>query len=401
MEDEALVAMELEDMLETMGHEVVGKTARGEQAVDMAKSFEPDLVLMDIVLRGEMDGVEAAKLVQGEMNIPVVFVSAHTANELQRAKELKPYGFVVKPFEESQVQASIELALERKRTEGLVGNSSQEVEEYFRTLLEGARNAVLLVDQDLTIRQFNRSACELFKLDQEDLAGERCCGLFFGSDSPVVETIISSLDESQGWIGEVSCVKADGEAFPGEVTIRRISMGEAYCLLIIQDMTREKTLEQDLEKQRSKVQDMGITLRTLMDAVDEEKQEVMEALAGRITQEVFPALERMVKESSRETRESYKTVIMSELSNMVSGTSATVDSHLLSLTPTELKVCQYIQAGCTTKEIAEMTHSAFDTIQTHRKNIRKKLGLKGKKTTIYGFLQTSPNSGEEPPPATS
>ena len=92
--------------------------ASGEDAVDKARRIRPDLVLMDIVMPGKMNGIEAAKIITKELDIPVVFVTAYADDAIiEKAKSARPYGYIVKPFNELEIKAAIEVALFRKAAE--------------------------------------------------------------------------------------------------------------------------------------------------------------------------------------------------------------------------------------------------------------------------------------------
>lgn len=112
VEDETIIAMEVEDRLKTIGYEVTSTVASGEEAVRRAGEDNPDLVLMDIVLQGEMDGIEAAEQIQNRWNIPIVYLTAYADDEtLARAKLTGPFGYLLKPFGEKDLHTAIELAL--------------------------------------------------------------------------------------------------------------------------------------------------------------------------------------------------------------------------------------------------------------------------------------------------
>jgi len=118
VDDEAIITMQLEERLCTMGYTVTGMAASGEDAVEKARSTRPDLVLMDIVMPGKMNGIEAAKIINGELDIPVVFVTSYADDTIiEKAKNVRPYGYIVKPFNELEIKAAIEVALFRKATE--------------------------------------------------------------------------------------------------------------------------------------------------------------------------------------------------------------------------------------------------------------------------------------------
>ena len=118
VDDEVMITDELEELLDSHGYQVVGKARSGMPAVDMAKKLHPDLVLMDIVMPGEMDGIEACDYIQKDMNIPVVFLTAYGDDaHISRDKAVYPYGYVMKPYHDDQIKAVVECALEKKKME--------------------------------------------------------------------------------------------------------------------------------------------------------------------------------------------------------------------------------------------------------------------------------------------
>ncbi|KUG14794.1 hypothetical protein ASZ90_015557 [hydrocarbon metagenome] len=118
VDDEAIITMQLEERLSAMGYTVAGMAASGEEAVEKARLNRPDLVLMDIVMPGKMNGIEAAHIITKELDVPVVFVTSYADDTIiQKAKSVRPYGYIVKPFNELEIKAAIEVALFRKATE--------------------------------------------------------------------------------------------------------------------------------------------------------------------------------------------------------------------------------------------------------------------------------------------
>jgi len=118
VEDERIIAMDIRNSLKRMGYEVVGIASSGEKAIEQALESKPDLVLMDIVLKGEIDGIEAGEKILHEFKIPVVYLTSHTdPSTLERAKNTNPFGYVVKPFEERDLQTTLDIALARAKVE--------------------------------------------------------------------------------------------------------------------------------------------------------------------------------------------------------------------------------------------------------------------------------------------
>nr|QNO57921.1 protein-glutamate methylesterase/protein-glutamine glutaminase [Methanosarcinales archaeon ANME-1 ERB7] len=112
VEDEVLFAKDLKDLLESWGYTVPALVSTGEEAIEKAGEMKPDLVLMDIVLKGGMDGIESADLIRTRFKIPVVYLTAYADDEtVQRAKITEPYGYVLKPLEERDLHVTLEIAL--------------------------------------------------------------------------------------------------------------------------------------------------------------------------------------------------------------------------------------------------------------------------------------------------
>jgi len=114
VEDEAIVAMVIKKRLMNLGYSVSGVAATGKDAITKVEGTFPDLVLMDIMLKGDMDGIEAAEEIRKRFSIPVVYLTAHSdENTLERAKQTEPYGYILKPFTERDLSSNIEIAIHK------------------------------------------------------------------------------------------------------------------------------------------------------------------------------------------------------------------------------------------------------------------------------------------------
>jgi signal transduction histidine kinase/DNA-binding NarL/FixJ family response regulator len=118
VEDESIVALDLRYRLDNLGYEVADIAASGEEAIEKTAELAPDLILMDIQLAGEMDGVEAAAQIRARWGIPVIYITAYAGEEtVKRAKVTQPLGYLVKPFDDRDLHTTIEIALYRHRAE--------------------------------------------------------------------------------------------------------------------------------------------------------------------------------------------------------------------------------------------------------------------------------------------
>jgi CheY-like chemotaxis protein len=118
VEDESILAMLIKRKLQNWGYNVVDWVDTGEEAVKNANKYKPDLILMDIVLKGDMDGIEAAQRIRENVDIPIIYLTAYSNDEvLKRAQETEPYGYILKPFREGEVNANIKMALYKHKSE--------------------------------------------------------------------------------------------------------------------------------------------------------------------------------------------------------------------------------------------------------------------------------------------
>jgi PAS domain S-box-containing protein len=145
VEDEKIVSRDLQNVLESMGYEVAGVATSGEEAVGLIPGLRPDIVLMDIMLKGRMDGIEAAERFRSELEVPLIYLTAYADDmTLQRAKITEPYGYLLKPFDERDLSIAIEIALYRHRME----NRVRESERWLSATLKNIGEGVAAVDAD-------------------------------------------------------------------------------------------------------------------------------------------------------------------------------------------------------------------------------------------------------------
>ena len=129
VDDEWLTRLEIEEMLTGLGYDVVGQAETGTEAVAMARELNPDLILMDVEMPGEMNGIDAARVIKAELGTPIVFVSGHDDPEhIEAAKEIAPFGYVMKPFDEREIHAFVEIALSKRKLELKLEEAHDELE---------------------------------------------------------------------------------------------------------------------------------------------------------------------------------------------------------------------------------------------------------------------------------
>ncbi len=168
VEDERLVAKHIENMVRGLGYEVSGVAATGEDAVRIALEALPDLVLMDIRLRGDMDGIAASEQIWDKAAIPVVYLTAYADEAtLERAKITDPFGYLLKPFEERELYTAIEIALYKHKTD----RELKERERWLSTILASIGDGVISTDREGRVTFMNSVAEGLIGRGKDECLG--------------------------------------------------------------------------------------------------------------------------------------------------------------------------------------------------------------------------------------
>ena len=246
---------------------------------------------------------------------------------------------------------------------------------------------ILLVDEDFEIVKANQHACEMYGLQQQNILGADIRSLTAPDDAGVLRQYFDELIEGQRKSAEMTCAYVDGKTFPATVTVTRSDIdGKKHWSLIVRDDTNQKTMETQLREEKRQTEEMNLTLKTVMKSIEQDRKDFENRVAAKIRTSLLPGLRKIDEATEANVRKSYLAIFEEQLLSLTAGFEKELDAGLLKLTRTELEVCRLIQAGCSTKDICAAMKLSFDTIQTHRRNIRKKLELNGKKMNLQAFL---------------
>ena len=177
VEDNAIVAFDMQQRLQKLGYHVQGTVASGEEAIEAVSRRAPSLILMDIFLDGKIDGIEAAKAILENAQIPIIFLTGHDDEQtLNRAKITETFGYIIKPAESRDLHVAIEIALYKHAAAQALQKSEQQYRLLFDSMLNGfALHEVVLSDTgrpaDLFFLDVNPAFASFFDLPAKDIIG--------------------------------------------------------------------------------------------------------------------------------------------------------------------------------------------------------------------------------------
>ncbi|MGQ9855065.1 MAG: PAS domain S-box protein, partial [Candidatus Oleimicrobiaceae bacterium] len=271
VEDEALVAADVAQLLEKSGHLVIGRVATGKAALAAVQKDRPDLVLMDIGLKGELDGIQAAKEIYGEFDVPVVFLTSHSDKAtLQRAKQAQPFGYILKPFGEREVEATVEMAVHRHKLEQVL----RESERRFRAVVDSANDAVIIADDKGDIVFCNRQATRLFGYSVSELIGRPLTVLMPERLRPKFQAMffqgVAHHQQAMAGLTTASVgLRKDGSEFPAEHTLASWSMaGRPFYSATVRDLSQQKKDQETIRRKEVVLSSIINSTRDAMVAVD-------------------------------------------------------------------------------------------------------------------------------------
>ncbi|MGA2914542.1 MAG: histidine kinase dimerization/phosphoacceptor domain -containing protein [Sedimentisphaerales bacterium] len=254
VEDESIVAKDLQHTLQNLEYSVPETVSTGPEAVKSVEKRKPDLVLMDIVLDGEMDGIEAAELIHSRFNVPVVYLTAHTDNKtVERAKITDPFGYIVKPFDDRQLKTVIEMALCKVE----MHNKLKESEEWLFTTLRSIGDGVIATDKNGYIKFVNSVARKLTGCGEADVVGKPLNYIFTAVNEHTLEEIKCPVDKViQGDVvvelsNHTILLCKDGRRIPinhSAAPIRDDNNNIIGVVLILRDIIDRKNAEGKLEE---------------------------------------------------------------------------------------------------------------------------------------------------------
>jgi diguanylate cyclase (GGDEF)-like protein/PAS domain S-box-containing protein len=282
-EDEVIVAMDIQMRLEGAGYQVVASVVSGEEAIRKALKAQPDLALMDIGLKGSLDGIAAAEEIHRQLDIPVVYLTSYSnRSTLERAKLTEAYGYLLKPFEERTLLSTIEVALHKHKLDREV----RQREEHFRRLIENISDLIVVVDHQAYVTYASPTATSILGYPSEQFIGSKFCDVCHKDDLPLLHQICEAFEQGVESTPTVEhrLRKADGSWMTVRTAGRHMEGPEGgYLILTSHDVTEAKAALEALRLSEERFR--GIVERNF-DAI------INLDLEGKITY-ASPAAERL------------------------------------------------------------------------------------------------------------
>ncbi len=255
VEDETIIALDIEQQLRQLGYDPVGCTGYGEAAISLTGELKPDLVLMDVQLAGPMNGIVAAQAIRTQLGVPVIFLTAFASDAaIASAKLVEPYGYIVKPFSEHELGTMIDIALFKHQSE----TRRLEALQHTQSILDNMVDGVITIDERGTIESFNQAACAIFGYTTEEVIGRNVNILMpqphHSQHDGYLQHYIQTKEQTNepriiGKPRDLPGLRKDGSVFPMILSVSKISRaGQAIFIGLINDNTQRKATADQLEQ---------------------------------------------------------------------------------------------------------------------------------------------------------
>lgn len=268
VEDEWITAQDIKNSLEKLDYAVPTTIVTGEEAIQKAIELQPDLVLMDIVLPGEIDGIAAAEQIHRSCNCPVVFLTAYSdAETLQRANATQPYGYLIKPFEDRELNSTIQIALSRHK-------ASVELRSQLAAIVESSEDAIISITLDGIMASWNAGAEQIFGYRAEETIGRSISILLPPNGADEIPKNLGKIGRGEKVEHyETVRMRKGGQLIDISLSISPIKDATGKVIgasKIARDITRRKRTEQLVQQQQSLLKNLIEGSKDLIAALDRE-----------------------------------------------------------------------------------------------------------------------------------
>ena len=262
VEDERMIAEDIKYTLEQYNYNVTGIFNKGEDAVERVSEMEPDLILMDIMLEGEINGIETGRLILKNHNIPIIFLTAYADSKtIDSAMSISPHGYVLKPFEAEVLYAAIEIALVKHGSQVKMNKSNAQFESMFL----GNPEPCIYLDNDFHVIDINPRFIELFGFSLDEIKNKEIDTLIIPEEYKNEAAKLNNETQSGYVYFDTIRMNKMGDLLPVSISAAPIIInGESKgSFVIYKDIRLRRKAEQEREKLISKLQNALDEVKTL------------------------------------------------------------------------------------------------------------------------------------------
>lgn len=284
IEDNVVTLGALEIRIAEMGYENIKTAVTGEEAIEVAHHFQPDIILSDINLGKGISGIEAVKLIQEKQEIPVIYLTAYDDDKtIQEANNTEPYAYLVKPLQEQELKTALSIALYKQRTRQKIKDS----EELFKAITLQAKDAIILVDSEDIVKFWNQSAEKIFGYKEEEIIGKTLHDLIIPDRYKEIQKKAFAFFKSTGegtYLNktvELSGIRKNKEEFPIEISLKSLYIkNKLHAVGIVRDITARKQAERILEQKNKELKEANATKDRFISILGHDLRSPFNALLG-------------------------------------------------------------------------------------------------------------------------
>lgn len=403
VENEFTIAHKTEQFLEELGYQVTSIVSTGEEAVKKALLEKLDIILMDFILAGEMDGIDTASIIRTRFNIPVVFLADDADDHyLEKAKLTYPYGFLVKPVRKRDLKVTLEMALHSMKQDAIKRGLDEERDLIISTLRQSNQQdesnqnkyyslfdespvGYLLLDKTGKILESNKTFSKMIGIGKSKIKQKSFTDFILTDEYTTYRFNGKNLDDLTREGDVISLKPHGGDEVPGGMKVFNIN-DTINGSMALREISYLVVAVYDVLRFQQRLEESNTALKVLLEKNAESKSELEKIIYANVKHSILPSIDAIKQQNPDSEIMSHLNSLEDNLNELVSPFLKRLYAEFQMLTPSEIRIANYIRDDKGSKEIAELLGCSKQTVDFHRRNIRQKLGLTRTKTNLKTFL---------------